>query len=327
MATVSAAAGLLATLLWMALSSALIIANKRVYTSGFPYPMFVTGVGQLASAAGGVLLGWLSGKRSRSVPPMGWMVPTLGPLWAYTFLTMWLGNAAYLHLSVAFIQIFKAMTPAVTLVLGVGAGQERFSLLLVASVALIAVGTGGATFLETGAPSWSGLGAALFVGSSLTEAARVVGSQRLMSIHHFTSLETLVYVSLPAAGLLFAGSLAYEGTGALLLERGLAGLVAPVGTELAYAAALSFLVNLTSFWAIAGTGSLTFKVAGCLKNLAVIWYAVAVGRDSVSTGQVGGYLASVSGFLLYSLAKAGPSRGGGGSAAGAAAGGSKAKAA
>lgn len=38
----SAAVGAASTLAWMAVSSALIIANKRVYAGGFPYPMFVT---------------------------------------------------------------------------------------------------------------------------------------------------------------------------------------------------------------------------------------------------------------------------------------------
>lgn len=101
----AAAAGLAATAAWMFFSSALIIANKRVYTGGFPYPMFVTGVGQIATAAGGAALGRLAGLRGRSLPPLEWMRLVLAPLWGVTFLTMWLGNAAYLHLSVAFIQV------------------------------------------------------------------------------------------------------------------------------------------------------------------------------------------------------------------------------
>jgi len=67
MAAKSLAVGLVSTLAWMFVSSALIIANKRVYTSGLPYPMFVTGVGQLMSAVAGVLLGSLSRKRTRCV--------------------------------------------------------------------------------------------------------------------------------------------------------------------------------------------------------------------------------------------------------------------
>jgi hypothetical protein len=99
-----------------------------------------------------------------------------------------------------------------------------------------------------------------------------VGSHRLMSVHHFSSRETLVYVSLPAGVLLVAASLAAEGTGPLLLGRGAAGAaaaLAPHAEGLVWGAALSFLVNLTSFWAIGATGSLTFKVRF------VAWVAVA----------------------------------------------------
>lgn len=42
----------------------------------------------------------------------------------------------------SFIQILKAFTPALTLVVGVLAGVEQLTAALVASVLLIAVGTG-----------------------------------------------------------------------------------------------------------------------------------------------------------------------------------------
>jgi hypothetical protein len=106
----ASASGLASTLLWMLFSSALIIANKRVYAAGFAYPMLVTGLGQIASAFGGFAMAWGSGRRSRALPPLAWILPTIGPLWGFTFLTMWLGNAAYLHLSVAFIQVRGAWT-------------------------------------------------------------------------------------------------------------------------------------------------------------------------------------------------------------------------
>ncbi len=164
-----------------------------------------------------------------------------------------------------------------------------------------------ATAVETGAPTWSALGAALFVGSSLSEAARVVGTQRLMTTHHFSSLETLVYVSFPSAFLLIGASLLTEGTAPLVMAASSPAtqlILDRIKPQLVYAAALSFLVNLTSVWAILSTGSLTFKVAGCLKNLAVIWYSVAVSREHVSSAQIAGYLVSVAGFMLYTLAKA-----------------------
>lgn len=40
-------AGLVSTLLWCGASSCLIIYNKALYVSGFPYPLMVTGLGQV----------------------------------------------------------------------------------------------------------------------------------------------------------------------------------------------------------------------------------------------------------------------------------------
>lgn len=64
------------------------------------------------------------------------------PLAACTAGTMWLGNAPYMYLSLSFIQILKAFTPALTLMVGVAARVERLTGALMLSVLLIAIGTG-----------------------------------------------------------------------------------------------------------------------------------------------------------------------------------------
>jgi drug/metabolite transporter (DMT)-like permease len=66
----------------------------------------------------------------------------LAPIIGCTVLTMFWGNLAYMHLSMSFIQILKAFTPAVTLLIGAGAGVEQLRGTLVAAVLLIAIGTG-----------------------------------------------------------------------------------------------------------------------------------------------------------------------------------------
>jgi hypothetical protein len=48
--------GLIVTITWMALSTALIVSNKRLYSLGFTHPCFVTGMGQVFSALGGAAL-------------------------------------------------------------------------------------------------------------------------------------------------------------------------------------------------------------------------------------------------------------------------------
>jgi len=58
-------------------------------------------------------------------------------------------------------------------------------------------------------------------------------------------------------------------------------------------------VNLSAYFAIQSTSSLTFKVAGCLKNLGVILYGVFFMLESVTPVQFMGYGTSVAGFALY----------------------------
>lgn len=137
------AKGVAATLLWMAFSSLLIIYNKRLYQAGFGFPMFVTGMGQVFSALGGWVLVTAGFLPLRPPPSPRFFLTALLPIVASTAATMFFGNYAYLYLSVAFIQILKAFTPAITLLLCVLFRIERFSKALFASVMLIALGTAG----------------------------------------------------------------------------------------------------------------------------------------------------------------------------------------
>ncbi len=75
--------------------------------------------------------------------------------------------------------LLQAFTPALTLLLCVLAGLERFTWPLLLSVLMIAGGTAGAVLLESGTPAFSLIGFGAFMASSLTEAARVVGAELL----------------------------------------------------------------------------------------------------------------------------------------------------
>ncbi|GFR52179.1 hypothetical protein Agub_g14716 [Astrephomene gubernaculifera] len=304
--------GVLATGLWMLFSSAVIILNKSLYRRGFAYPSTVTGVGQFFSALSGLLLARLAGpsQRLRPPPPARTFCRALLPIAGCTAATMYLGNLAYLHLSVAFIQILKAFTPAITLLLCLAAGLERPAWPLVGAVGMIAGGTAGAVLVESGTPAFSGLGLAAFMGSSLTEAARVVGAELLKDGSQYNTAESLVYVGGPTALLLLAAAAIWEwpamlaATYASTAERpmGLALVAADPWVFLA-APAVSSLVNASCFFAVYATSSLTFKVAGCVKNVAVVWYGVLAHGDTVTALQAAGYGVSTAGFMLYSHLK------------------------
>lgn len=113
-----------------------------------------------------------------------------------------------------------------------------------------------------------------------------------------------MYVATPSAVTLIAGSLILEAPHGMLMA-------AQVMWQTHKAAMLkawfmSSLVNLTSYMAISTTSSLTFKVAGCLKNLVVIWYGVVAHGDHIGVGHLVGYAVSVAGFVLYSRLKSAP---------------------
>lgn len=97
---------------------------------------------QVFSGFAGLLLGILGIMPVRRPTTKASDYVKLAPIVACTAATMFWGNAAYMHLSLSFIQIMKAFTPAFTLVIGAAAGVEKLRLGLVISVLLIAIGSG-----------------------------------------------------------------------------------------------------------------------------------------------------------------------------------------
>lgn len=291
----------LSTISWMFFSSALIILNKDVYQLGFQRPFFVTGMGQLFSLLGGLALVYSGCLPLRKLPNMRFVLLKLLPIAASSTTSMFFGNYAYLYLSVAFIQILKAFTPALTLMLCVIFGLERLHWPLVLSTMLIALGTASVVMVESGTPAFSSWGLLSFLISSLAEAARVVGAEVLLgSSQRFNSAEALVYVGGPTAILLLIGSFIWEDMGP---TSDAWTMLATMPWSFFAAFAMSFLVNLSCFFAIQYTSSLTFKVAGCVKNIVVVWYGVAAHNEHVSPSQMIGYLVSVAGFAMYSKLK------------------------
>lgn len=87
---------------------------------------------------------------------------------------MWTGNHVYLHLSVAFIQIFKAFTPVITMSCLFLAGLEEPTHEMIAAVFIIAFGTAMTAYGELGL---SLLGLFLNLTSGISESIRLVMTQ------------------------------------------------------------------------------------------------------------------------------------------------------
>lgn len=89
------------------------------------------------------------------------------------------GNAAYMYLSVAFIQMLKAGTPVVVMMMLSLSGVEYMSPQVGFSTMIMA---GGTLLTSLGEVKWHTLGFILMMLSELTEAGRCVITQHVLKV-------------------------------------------------------------------------------------------------------------------------------------------------
>ncbi len=102
----------------MAVSSALIILNKHILSHGFPFPMALAGIGMGFSGIASYLTCHVF--QFVKIKPRGdidarFFLFRLMPVGFFAAITLYLGNLAYLYLTVAFIQMLKSLTPVITM--------------------------------------------------------------------------------------------------------------------------------------------------------------------------------------------------------------------
>lgn len=294
--TGSWAAAASALALWAVSSSVMILGHKIVLVDrGFPFPLTLTAVEQLCSGLAGWALSASNIVKIGRPPELRSFVSRILPCVLSFAGTLYLGNASYLSLSVSFIQMLKAMVPAITLVLLLSCGMERFSLSVAISVAAITFGTSLTAIMEVGTATFDLTGFLMFAASAILEAVRVVLVQLLMSNLKYNAAEVLLFVGLPTGICLTAAAVVSESKD--LLQYGWRAALRMPGL-LAMLMISSVAVNVSTCLSIRLTSSLTFKTAGCLKNAAVIMIGVLSG-DVVSGTQIIGYAIAVGGFANY----------------------------
>jgi uncharacterized membrane protein (GlpM family) len=126
--------------LWIGLSSAVIIYNKHILvTFDFPFPVALTMLHMgFSSIMSHILVGLevVDDIRMSSDMYFRAVIP-IGCLYA---LILSLSNGTYMFLSVSFIQMIKAITPASVYVVGCFLGTESWSLRMAANLAVVVTG-------------------------------------------------------------------------------------------------------------------------------------------------------------------------------------------
>lgn len=169
------------------------------------------------------------------------------------------------------------------------------------AVSIIAFGTAVASWGEL---AFSLVGFLIMVSSEFCEAIKLAAMQYFLGNLKLQLMEGIYYFT--PAGFIWMAAFILP----LELERmrreAAWQIVAANPAAFLGAATLGFCVNLLSFGVIQSTSSLTFKVLGQLKNVAVVLSSVVLFASVVSPLQAVGYTVSIAGFFLYNKAKSGP---------------------
>ncbi|GAB4823391.1 hypothetical protein N2152v2_010437 [Parachlorella kessleri] len=213
-------------------------------------------------------------------------------------LTNFFGNTSYLYLTVAFIQMLKALSPVITMLGLFLVGLEKPTRRLIASVLLIA---GGVALASAGEVNMNYLGFTFQMLAEATEAARLVMTQLLLVGLEFHPVEGLMYLA-PACTLWLAvGSILLEvpkmqAVGALSVVLGSPG-------KFVLAACMGFVVNGLVYIIIKTASSLTLKVVGTAKSGLVVVLGMVFLQEVVTLIQGVGYGIAIAAFFWYNHIK------------------------
>ncbi|KAL0353898.1 UNVERIFIED_CONTAM: putative sugar phosphate/phosphate translocator [Sesamum angustifolium] len=162
-------------LLYIALSSGQIFFNKWVLSSkeiNFPYPLGLTLLHMVfSSVLCFMLTKVLKIMKIDEGMTLDVYITSVIPIGAMFAMTLWLGNTAYLYISVAFAQMLKAIMPVAVFILGVLAGLEVMSYRMLLIMSVISFGVLVASYGEMEI-SW--IGVVYQMGGVVGEALRLI---------------------------------------------------------------------------------------------------------------------------------------------------------
>ncbi|KAH7280374.1 hypothetical protein KP509_37G064400 [Ceratopteris richardii] len=286
--------------IYISLSSGVILYNKWVLSPkhfNFPYPITLTMIHMVF--CGGVA--FVLVRVLKIVAPVKMTteiyVSCVVPISAFFASSLWFGNTAYLYISVAFIQMLKALMPVATFLMAIICGTDKARCDLFLNMILVSFGVAISSFGEI---HFNITGTAYQVTGILAEALRLVLTQVLLqkkglSLNPITSL----YYIAPCSFLfLFVPWF-------LLEKPEMEAQQVTFNFWIFFSNALCALaLNISVFLVIGRTGAITVRVAGVLKDWILIALSTLVFPESKLTGlNIIGYAIALTGVVIYNYIK------------------------
>ncbi|XP_057457750.1 probable sugar phosphate/phosphate translocator At3g14410 [Lotus japonicus] len=285
-------------LLYIALSSGQIFFNKWVLSSkefNFPYPLGLTLLHMVFSS----VVCFILTKVLKVLKVEEGMTPeiyatSVVPIGAMFAMTLWLGNTAYLYISVAFAQMLKAIMPVAVFLLGVAAGLELMSCKMLLIMSVISFGVLVASYGEINI-NW--IGVVYQMGGVVGEALRLIFMEIFVKRKglKLNPISVMYYVSPCSALCLFLPW--------IFLEKSKMDDHGPWNFPpvlLLLNCLCTFALNLSVFLVITHTSALTIRVAGVVKDWVVVLLSAVLFADTkLTTINLFGYGIAIAGVAAY----------------------------
>lgn len=223
------------------------------------------------------------------------------PVAALFAISLWCSNSAYIYLSVAFIQMLKAMSPVVVYIIGIGVGVETYSWKLMANMCVITLGV---MIASAGELNFNAFGFVVQCVAIVAESFRIVSVQILLGRANLklNPITTLYYVS-PACFVFLLAPFAFLELPKLAYGLEVTHSVHAASGIMLANASCAFALNLAIYLLIGRTSALSLNVAGVVKDWILIGISAVIFEAPISSTQIIGYLIAFGGVMYYNYLK------------------------
>ncbi|KAL3517771.1 hypothetical protein ACH5RR_020360 [Cinchona calisaya] len=287
-------------LVYILLSSGVILYNKWVLSPkyfNFPLPITLTMIHMGFSG----LVAFFLVRVFKVVTPVKMTFEIYAtcviPISAFFASSLWFGNTAYLFISVAFIQMLKALMPVATFVMAVICGTDKLRWDIFLNMVLVSIGVVVSSYGEI---HFNIVGTVYQVTGIFAEALRLVLTQVLLQKKGLTlnPITSLYYIAPCSFVFLFVPWY-------LLEKPGMEVSQIQFNFWIFFSNALSALaLNFSIFLVIGRTSAVTIRVAGVLKDWILIALSTVIFPESViTTLNIVGYAIAICGVVMYNYLK------------------------
>ncbi|KAL5795813.1 hypothetical protein ACOSQ2_000633 [Xanthoceras sorbifolium] len=287
-------------LVYILLSSGVILYNKWILSPShlnFPYPITLTMIHMGFSA----VVAFFLIRVFKVIPPIKMTcklyLTCVVPISAFSSLSLWFGNTAYLHISVAFIQMLKALMPVATFFTAVVCGTDKLRCDVLLNVLLISVGV---IISSYGEIHFNVLGTLYQVSGIFAEALKLVLTQILLQEKGLTlNPITSIYYLAPCSFVFLCIPWCFLEVSQIEVEAILLNIWIFFSNSLC-----ALALNLSTLLAIGRTGAVTIRVAAVLKDWILISLSTVLFPESIITGlNIIGYTIALCGVIIYNYLK------------------------